>query len=64
MTIRRSAVTPNPAKPRLYVVDDPEPTAGVADGQRRPAESDGALLDAYSRAVVHAAETVSPANAR
>jgi S1-C subfamily serine protease len=54
-------MTPNPAKPRLYLVDDPEPPAGVADGQRRPAESDGALLDAYSRAVVHAAETVSPA---
>jgi S1-C subfamily serine protease len=42
-------------------VDDPAPPAGVSDGQRRPAGNDDALLDAYSRAVVHAAETVSPA---
>lgn len=37
----------------------PEPEA-----QRSPAPSDGELLDAYSRAVIHAAESVSPAVVR
>ena len=49
------------ATPRLYLVEDEGPSAFAPDAGRRPAENDGALLDAYSRAVVHAAETVSPA---
>jgi S1-C subfamily serine protease len=47
--------------PRTLFVDDPA-AAGAAPGpsERSTANDDG-LLDAYSRAVVHAAETVSPA---
>ncbi|MGE5524608.1 MAG: S1C family serine protease [Rhodospirillaceae bacterium] len=36
----------------------------IADGARSPADSDAGLLDAYSRAVSGAAETVSPAVVR
>jgi len=48
-------------KPVLQLVDDPEPSAGKQSQPRRAAANDAALLDAYSQAVVSAAETVSPA---
>ncbi len=48
-------------QPRLFLVDDPDPRAEAPDTPRPRELSDDALLDAYSRAVVSAAETVSPA---
>jgi S1-C subfamily serine protease len=48
-------------KPVLQFIDDPEPSAGEHGEPHRAAANDGALLDAYSQAVVNAAETVSPA---
>jgi S1-C subfamily serine protease len=47
--------------PRLHLVEDAGSPAAEPEAGRGPTQSDGALLDAYSRAVVHAAETVSPA---
>ncbi len=48
-------------QPRLFLVDDPDPRAEAPDTPRPRELSDDDLLDAYSRAVVSAAETVSPA---
>jgi len=48
-------------RPLLQLVDDPESLAGQQSEPRRAAANESALLDAYSQAVVNAAETVSPA---
>jgi len=47
--------------PKLYLIENPAEAAEGAAPSRRAALDDGPLLDAYSRAVVSAAETVSPA---
>jgi S1-C subfamily serine protease len=49
------------SQPHLFLVDDPDPKAESPDSPRPRELSDEALLDAYSRAVVSAAEAVSPA---
>jgi S1-C subfamily serine protease len=49
------------ARPHLHLVEDPDPKAGAPDSPRPRDPNDEALLDAYSRAVVSAAELVSPA---
>jgi S1-C subfamily serine protease len=48
-------------KAHLFLIDDPGSNARVPDPPRAPEPGDEALLDAYSRAVVNAAEAVSPA---
>ena len=48
-------------RPHLFLVEDPGPKVGAADSPRPRETNDKALLDAYSRAVVSAAELVSPA---
>jgi S1-C subfamily serine protease len=52
--------SPNP-RSRLQLVEDAEPSAGERREPRKVAANDSALLDAYSQAVVSAAERVSPA---
>jgi S1-C subfamily serine protease len=49
------------ARPELFLVDDPNANASAPGAHNPPEPSDEALLDAYSRAVVSAAEAVSPA---
>jgi S1-C subfamily serine protease len=46
---------------RLFLVDDPDADAKAPDARQPREPNDAALLDAYSRAVVGAAEVVSPA---
>jgi S1-C subfamily serine protease len=48
-------------RPNLFLVEDPDPGPGAHDSLRPRDPNDDALLDAYSRAVVSAAERVSPA---
>jgi S1-C subfamily serine protease len=48
-------------KPHLFLVEDPDSNAAAPDSPRPRDRNDEALLDAYSRAVVSAAEQVSPA---
>jgi S1-C subfamily serine protease len=45
----------------LRLVGDPQPSVDEPSGARAAAANDSPLLDAYSQAVVNAAETVSPA---
>jgi len=52
--------SPNP-RSHLQLVEDAEPSADERREPRKVAANDSALLDAYSQAVVSAAETVSPA---
>ena len=52
------------SKPRLFLVDDLDREAESPGAPRRRELSDGVLLDAYSRAVVSAADAVSPAVVR
>lgn len=47
------------ARPHLFLVEDPDSIAGIPDTPRPRELNDEALLDAYSRAVVNAAEMVS-----
>ena len=49
------------ARPHLFLVGDQDPNASDPGGPQRRETNDEALLDAYSRAVVGAAELVSPA---
>ena len=49
------------AKPQLFLVADPDPNAGTPETPRPRELNDEALLDAYSQAVVSAAERVSAA---
>jgi len=47
--------------PRLYLVDDSDADAKAPDARPPRSRNDPELLDAYSRAVVNAADAVSPA---
>jgi S1-C subfamily serine protease len=49
------------ARPQLFLVDDPNASASAPGANNARDPGDDALLDAYSRAVVSAAEAVSPA---
>jgi S1-C subfamily serine protease len=51
----------NAPTPYLYLVENDVPASGAPGAHEPPAGDDGEALDAYSNAVVHAAERVSPA---
>jgi S1-C subfamily serine protease len=51
----------NPPTPYFYLVENDVPASGAPAAHEPPVGGDGEALDAYSNAVVHAAERVSPA---